>query len=221
MSASEVLRLVLGMAVGFGLGALANRLRPTATRWFGWLRVTHVRTAFGVMFTVSVSEAINLSTSDNSHHASTYAVWYALAVVALVGVVATTVLIERARSSSRAVRTSPGRRRAGGPPRRISTPATFGSGGSALAHRLVELYSEGLNLVRTVGTVMSTGASVEDWEARVTTTLMAAGRTDLCHRFEAPLPISLAVVLAGEDRRRLEIRLGRLREICRSLGATL
>jgi hypothetical protein len=86
--------------------------------WFGFVKITHVRNVAAGVCTLTAAAGINLSTSDHSHREISYIAWYGAAGLALLVVVATTIIIERSRSAgedgqtgttSHAAAQSPGR----------------------------------------------------------------------------------------------------------------
>jgi hypothetical protein len=69
--------------------------KPRVPRWFGFIKLTYVRTAAAGVFTLTAAAGISLSISDHSHHTVSYIGWYGGAVLALAVIVATTVIIDR------------------------------------------------------------------------------------------------------------------------------
>jgi hypothetical protein len=104
-----------GLVVGALLATLVPRLlgaaRASVPRLFGVIKLTYLRTAAGAVFGLAAAAAIGLSTSDHPHERMTYVVWYGVAVLALVAVIALTILLDR-RPSKR--------------PRAAATPPTSG-----------------------------------------------------------------------------------------------
>jgi len=86
---------VAGATVSIAIPWLLGAARQWVPRWFGFLRVAHVRTVAGAIFGLTAAAGISLSISDHSHKELTYIVWYGLAAFALVVVIVTTVVIER------------------------------------------------------------------------------------------------------------------------------
>ncbi len=94
---------IVGALVGaLGTGLLARLRHARVPDWLGFVNLTHVRAVAGVTLGITGGAAIQLSTSDHSHHAVTYAGWYGGAVLALIVAVAATIAIERAPSGSKA-----------------------------------------------------------------------------------------------------------------------
>jgi hypothetical protein len=95
---------VLGAAILGGIaGALLSTFFPLllaavrrrVPRWSSVLRITYIRTVFGAVFGLTAAAGISLSISDHSHREVTYFVWYGIAALALIGVLSTTILIDR------------------------------------------------------------------------------------------------------------------------------
>lgn len=84
-------------------GALASTVLPwllgparqAVPRWFGFLRITYVRTAAATVFGITITTAISLSTDDHTHKQATYIGWYGVAALALIVAVVTTIVIDR------------------------------------------------------------------------------------------------------------------------------
>lgn len=63
--------------------------------WLGFIRLAYVRAAGAAVFGIAAPTAIGLSVSNDPHHDMTYIVWYGVAVLGLVAVIAATVVIDR------------------------------------------------------------------------------------------------------------------------------
>jgi hypothetical protein len=76
--------------------ALVRHLWPSeAPRWLGAIKITWIRAASAVAFSVCIEAGINDSSNSHSHEMLTYIAWYGPSVLCLAVVVITTVLIER------------------------------------------------------------------------------------------------------------------------------
>lgn len=95
---SRIVASLLSALLGAGLSVAATKLWQSVRArraWLGFVRASHVRTAFAGVFGLAASAGIALSTSAHSHKPVTYVLWYGLAALALVGVIAMTIIIER------------------------------------------------------------------------------------------------------------------------------
>jgi hypothetical protein len=100
IATSLVVALITELAARFG----RERRVP---RWFGFIKLTYVRTATAGIFTLTAAAGITLSISDHSHHTISYVGWYGGAVIALAVVVATTVIIDRKPPASESYVSAP------------------------------------------------------------------------------------------------------------------
>jgi hypothetical protein len=115
--------VLVSVAIGGLAGLLGSALwtwsrgAARAPSWFGFLKITYVRTFAWGVFTLTATAGINLSTSDHSHHEASYFAWYGTAAVAYVVIVVTTIVMERS-SAGRSSQEEPGSRRAASPAER-------------------------------------------------------------------------------------------------------
>jgi len=86
---------VLGAVAATALTPLLQPAARTIPTWLGVFRLAYLRTALGAVFGLAAAAGISLRISDHSHHTVSYLVWYGLAALALVGIVVTTVVIDR------------------------------------------------------------------------------------------------------------------------------
>jgi len=97
------LAAILGGLVAAVASMLLSRLlgaaRQRIPRWFVIIPVAYVRAAAAAVFGLSATTGISLSTSDHRHEMLAYIVWYGVAGLGLVLVLATTILIDRGRST--------------------------------------------------------------------------------------------------------------------------
>lgn len=88
--------LISGLA-----GLLASSLLTWLTNeqrvpsWFGFIKLTYVRTIASGVFALTAAAGISLSISDHSHREVSYIAWYGAAGLALAVILATTLIIDR------------------------------------------------------------------------------------------------------------------------------
>jgi hypothetical protein len=142
--------------------ALVRHLWPSeAPRWLGAIKITWIRAASAVAFSVCIEAGINDSSNSHSHKMLTYIAWYGAAVLCLAVVVITTVLIER----------------------QLHQQPQFG--GLRLVDRLNLALSEGLALVPRLNPATPTLdvlQAARAWQD-ATYAMLAAERRDLAERF--------------------------------------
>jgi hypothetical protein len=96
--------LLIDVAAGLAataISTLANRLFGAGhlrlPKFLGSFPLSDVRNAVAGVLGITLSAGISLSTSDHSHHMLSYLLWYGLAVLALIVVIACSIAIDRQR----------------------------------------------------------------------------------------------------------------------------
>ncbi len=79
---------------------LLGAARQRVPRWFGFVRITYVRTAAAAVFGLTAATGINLSISNHSHRTVSYIVWYGVAALALTVALVVTIVIDHRLAST-------------------------------------------------------------------------------------------------------------------------
>ncbi|MBV9604952.1 MAG: hypothetical protein JO027_07590 [Solirubrobacterales bacterium] len=90
---------ILGVVIGAAAYEAVRRGWSAAPTLRGWVKVSELRAVFAGCFFFFATLAVGLSYTGH-HHEDTYALWYGLAGAALVGVLATTIVVGRGRSAT-------------------------------------------------------------------------------------------------------------------------
>jgi hypothetical protein len=86
---------IVGAVLSIGVPKVLSTAPQWVPRWFGWLRIAHVRTAAATVGGLAAAAGISLSISDHSHKDVTYIVWYGIAGFGFATAVALSIVIDR------------------------------------------------------------------------------------------------------------------------------
>lgn len=112
----DLLAGVLASGISVLVGKFWGSARPRVPRWLGSVKLTYLRSTAAGVLGISLSAGVGLSTSDHTHRMMSYFLWYGIAAIALLVVIATTVVIDRQVRQDRPAGASKSRRMSVPPP---------------------------------------------------------------------------------------------------------